>query len=80
MADVLAAFPGEMGELGAAGRDNARAGAVLAFGEPVEPHYRFDRADVVLSLEADFVSSHPASLRLVREFALAPPAGGETRR
>ena len=52
-----------------AGRDHARAGAVLAFGEPVEPQYRFDQADVVLSLEADFVSSHPASLRLVREFA-----------
>ena len=49
-------------------RDNARAGAVLAFGEPVEPHYHFDQADVVLSLEADFVSGHPASLRLLREF------------
>jgi molybdopterin-containing oxidoreductase family iron-sulfur binding subunit len=52
-----------------ASRDNARAGAVLAFGEPVEAQYRFDRADVILSLEADFVASHPASLRLVREFA-----------
>jgi molybdopterin-containing oxidoreductase family iron-sulfur binding subunit len=52
-----------------AGRDNARAGAVLAFGEPVEAQHRFDQADVILSLEADFVSSHPASLRLVREFA-----------
>ena len=42
-------------------RDNTRAGAVLAFGEPVEPQYRFDQADVILSLEADFVSGHPAS-------------------
>lgn len=50
-------------------RDAVRAGAVLAFGEAVEPQYHFDQADVILSLEADFVSSHPASLRLVREFA-----------
>ena len=70
MAGVLAAFPqAKWVAWEPAGRDNARAGAVLAFGEPVEAQYRFDRADVVLSLEADFVSSHPASLRLVREFA-----------
>jgi molybdopterin-containing oxidoreductase family iron-sulfur binding subunit len=70
MADTLAAFPqAKWVSWEPAGRDNARGGAVLAFGEPVEPQYRFDRADVVLSLEADFVSSHPASLRLVREFA-----------
>ena len=49
-------------------RDNARAGAVLAFGEPAEPQYRFDKADVILSLESDFTVSHPASLRLLREF------------
>ena len=58
-------------------RDNARAGAVLAFGEPVEPQYRFDRADVILSLEADFVSGHPESLRLVREFAARRKPTGE---
>ena len=70
MAGVLAAFPqAKWVSWEPAGRDNARAGAVLAFGEPVEAQYRFDQADVVLSLEADFVASHPASLRLVREFA-----------
>ena len=70
MDGVLAAFPqAKWVSWEPAGRDHARAGAVLAFGEPVEPQYRFDQADVVLSLEADFVSSHPASLRLVREFA-----------
>ena len=58
-------------------RDNTRAGAVLAFGEPVEPQYRFDQADVILSLEADFVSGHPSSLRLVREFAARRKAGSD---
>ena len=61
-----------------AARDNTRAGAVLAFGEPVEAQYRFDQADVILSLEADFVASHPESLRLVREFASRRKVSGET--
>jgi MoCo/4Fe-4S cofactor protein with predicted Tat translocation signal len=70
MAGILAVFPGaKWVSWEPAGRDHARAGAVLAFGEPVEAQYRLDQADVVLSLEADFVASHPASLRLVREFA-----------
>jgi molybdopterin-containing oxidoreductase family iron-sulfur binding subunit len=70
MAGILAAFPqARWVSWEPAGRDNSRAGAVLAFGEAVEAQYRLDQADAVLSLEADFVSSHPASLRLVREFA-----------
>ena len=78
MDGVLAAFPqAKWVSWEPAGRDHARAGAVLAFGEPVEPQYRFDQADVVLSLEADFVSSHPASLRLVREFASRRKVSGE---
>jgi len=78
MTGVLAAFPqAKWVSWEPAGRDNSRAGAVLAFGEPVEPQYHFDRADVVLSLEADFVASHPASLRLVREFgSRRKPSGG----
>jgi len=52
-----------------ADRDSAVEGALLAFGEPVAAQYDFARADVILSLEADFVTSHPSSLRLVREYA-----------
>jgi MoCo/4Fe-4S cofactor protein with predicted Tat translocation signal len=75
---VLAAFPqAKWVSWEPAGRDNTRAGAVLAFGEPLEAQYRFDQADVILSLEADFVASHPASLRLVREFASRRKPGGE---
>jgi molybdopterin-containing oxidoreductase family iron-sulfur binding subunit len=78
MDSVLAAYPqARWVSWEPAGRDHARAGAVLAFGEPVEPQYRLDQADVVLSLEADFVSSHPASLRLVREFASRRKVSGE---
>ena len=52
-----------------ASRDNARTGAKLAFGEYVETQYRFEQADVILSLDADFLGSGPGSLRYTREFA-----------
>jgi len=52
-----------------AGRDTARTGARLAFGEPVETHYRFDRAAVILALDADFLACGPASLRYASDFA-----------
>jgi molybdopterin-containing oxidoreductase family iron-sulfur binding subunit len=52
-------------------RDNARAGAQLAFGKDkdVAALPRFDKADVVVSLEADFLSSAPENVRAIREFA-----------
>jgi molybdopterin-containing oxidoreductase family iron-sulfur binding subunit len=46
-----------------------REGARLAFGEELEPIYHFDRADVILSLEADFLSSGPGELRHARDYA-----------
>ena len=39
--------------------DGAREGARLAFGKPVNSVYHFDQADVILSLDADFLTSGP---------------------
>jgi len=50
-------------------RDNARAGALLAFGKDVAAVPRFDKADVVVSLEADFLASAPGNVRAMRDFA-----------
>jgi molybdopterin-containing oxidoreductase family iron-sulfur binding subunit len=47
----------------------ARAGSKLAFGEYVDSHYRFDQADVIVSLDADFLGSGPACLKHARDFA-----------
>src|SRR5262245_7712475 len=52
-----------------AGMSNTRAGARLAFDDSVVPTYRFDRADVILSLDADFLASGPGSLAYARAFA-----------
>jgi MoCo/4Fe-4S cofactor protein with predicted Tat translocation signal len=50
------------------GRDNVRVGSQMAFGEFVNTYYRFDRADVVLALDADFFCSPPAGVRYARDF------------
>ena len=66
-----------------AGRDAARAGARLAFGDAVETVYRFDRAEVILALDADFMFLGPGALRYARDFSdkrrVATPKGGMNR-
>ena len=52
-----------------AGPHSARAAAVQAFGQPVNTYYDFSNANVVVSLDADFLASGPASLRYARQFA-----------
>ena len=61
-----------------AGRPRDRAGgAKLAFGEHVDTHYDFRKADVVLSLDADFLLAGPGTLRYARDFSDAPPRADE---
>ncbi|MGI8908381.1 MAG: TAT-variant-translocated molybdopterin oxidoreductase [Candidatus Sumerlaeaceae bacterium] len=51
------------------GRDNVREGARLAFGDYADTHYRFDKADVVLALDSDFMVEGPSALRYSKEFS-----------
>jgi molybdopterin-containing oxidoreductase family iron-sulfur binding subunit len=51
-----------------AARDTVRAGARMAFGDDVDTVYHFEKADVILAIDADFLSSGPASLHDAREF------------
>jgi MoCo/4Fe-4S cofactor protein with predicted Tat translocation signal len=50
-------------------RDNGLAGARLVFGKFVETQYHVDRADVILSLDSDFLVQGPDHLRHARAFA-----------
>ncbi len=50
-------------------RDAVREGAKEAFGEYVETRYDFTKADVVLSLDADFLGSGPGCVRYANDFA-----------
>ena len=51
-------------------RDNVLEGAKLAFGQPVETCYDFSKADVIVSLDADFLyAGFPGNTRYIRDFA-----------
>ena len=51
-------------------RDNVVEGAKQAFGEPVETRYDLSKADVIVSLDADFLyAGFPGSARYTRDFA-----------
>jgi MoCo/4Fe-4S cofactor protein with predicted Tat translocation signal len=53
----------------ACARHNAYKGAMAAFGRPVNTIYHFDQADVIVSLDADFLSCGPGNLAYARQFA-----------
>ncbi|HXZ79815.1 MAG TPA: TAT-variant-translocated molybdopterin oxidoreductase [Terriglobales bacterium] len=51
-------------------RDAARAGAQMAFGEPVESRYQLAKADVIVSLDADFLyAGFPGFLNYAADWA-----------
>ena len=51
-------------------RDNVLEGAKLAFGQSVETRYDFSKADVIVSLDADFLyAGSPGNTKYIRDFA-----------
>lgn len=67
---LLVQFPGaKWHQYDAAGHDTVRDGAKLAFGEFVNTFYRIDRADIIVSLDADFLNIGPGHVRYARDFA-----------
>ena len=70
MQEVLTALPAaRWHQYAPVNDDNARAGAAMAFGRAVDTQHRFDRARVIVSLDADFLGSGPAQVRYARDFA-----------
>src|SRR5258708_30088716 len=62
-------------------RDNVVEGAKLVFGEPVETRYDLSKADVVVSLDADFLyAGFPGSARYTRDFAARRNPDGNMNR
>ena len=62
-----------------AGSHSARAGAALAFGQPVNTYYDLSKANVVVALDSDFLASGHGSLRYARQFsARRRVQGGQT--
>ena len=62
-------------------RDNVLEGAKLAFGQPVETRYDFSKADVIVSLDADFLyAGFPGNTRYIRDFAKRRNPDGQMSR
>jgi molybdopterin-containing oxidoreductase family iron-sulfur binding subunit len=59
------------------GRESSRAGAILAFGEPVEAVHHLDQADVIASFDSDFLSWGPGRLADARNWAKRRDPGHE---
>ena len=67
--DLLKQFPGATWhQYEPLGRDAARRGMEMAYGRQVNSYYDFQKADVVLSLDADFLTSGVGHLHYVSDF------------
>ncbi|MDT7602053.1 MAG: hypothetical protein QOF61_50 [Acidobacteriota bacterium] len=67
--DILKAFPAaKWHSFEPVGGNAATVGAMMAFGEPVQTIYRFDRVERVLSLDSDFLAATGANNRYARDF------------
>jgi molybdopterin-containing oxidoreductase family iron-sulfur binding subunit len=51
------------------GREQAEAGARIAYGEPLRAVYRLDGADVIVALDSDFLFDTPGRLAYARQLA-----------
>jgi MoCo/4Fe-4S cofactor protein with predicted Tat translocation signal len=68
--DLLKTFPGaRWHQYEPVNRDAARQGSQLAFSRYLDPIYDLSKADVILSLDSDFLSRGPAHLKYARAFA-----------
>ena len=66
---LMTQFPGMRWHQWEAAGDTSREGARLAFGGYVNPIYDFTKANVVVTLGADFLEEGPAHLRYARDFS-----------
>ncbi|MGO9239274.1 MAG: TAT-variant-translocated molybdopterin oxidoreductase [Bryobacteraceae bacterium] len=69
-ADLVKKFPkAQWIEYESVDLDAVREGAALATGQSVEPHFLFDKADIVFSLDCDFLGLDSASILPVKQFS-----------
>src|SRR6201993_4315201 len=62
-------------------RDNVLEGAKMAFGQPVETRYDFSKANVIVSLDADFLyAGFPGNVKYIRDFASRRSPDGNMNR
>jgi molybdopterin-containing oxidoreductase family iron-sulfur binding subunit len=79
--ELLARFPAARWmQWEPAGRHNAREGSRLAFNTYVDAQYALERADLILSLDADFLCVGPGGVKHARAFASRRRIDGDAAR
>ncbi|HET9533482.1 MAG TPA: TAT-variant-translocated molybdopterin oxidoreductase [Blastocatellia bacterium] len=68
MKTLLAQYPSAKWHQYDPAEGNAKEGARLAFGQYANTVYRFDQANLIVSLDSDFLTTGPASVRYSRDF------------
>jgi molybdopterin-containing oxidoreductase family iron-sulfur binding subunit len=67
---ALEKFPGSAWTEYEAVSDSAvLEGTLAAFGRPLQPHYHFEKADVIVALDADFLGLDAPSMAAIRDFS-----------
>src|SRR5260370_34713063 len=78
MKSILADFPeAKWHSYEPVNRDNARAGAIMAFGQPVNTIYDFSKADRIRTLDSAYLSAMPGTLRYARDYAARRRISGD---
>lgn len=78
IAAILREFPGaRWHQFSGIPNDHAHAGALAAFGEPVDAVYDFTRADVIVTLGGDVLGLGPGQIRYAHDYALRRRRGRE---
>ena len=84
MQALLAAYPqATWHQVAGVGADATHTATRTAFGRPLDIVHHFDKADRVLSLDADFLGAGPAMVRSVKDFMVRrriDPGGGSMNR
>jgi MoCo/4Fe-4S cofactor protein with predicted Tat translocation signal len=68
MQDVLKLYPGAKWYQWEPTGHGRRIGTQMAFGQFLNPVYKFDQADVVLSVDGNFLGNGPGGVRYARDF------------
>jgi molybdopterin-containing oxidoreductase family iron-sulfur binding subunit len=67
--EALAKYPGAKWYQWEPAGHGRRMGTQMAFGQFLNPVYRFDKADVVVSIDGNFLANGPGGVRYARDFA-----------
>ena len=60
--------------------DSAHSGTAMAFGQALNPVYDFAKAEVILSLDADFTTNFPGDVRYAQDFAAGRRLGPDRQK